>query len=89
MRQILFSSYFKFKNIFVCFILISRISPKVLENIPKSEYRLFVGFCVWGKAQLQNEIENQHDWVIVKNPISSLFSVWLINFFLFRFVIKT
>jgi putative AlgH/UPF0301 family transcriptional regulator len=51
----------------------SAVSPKILETIPKSDYRLFVGFCVWTKSQLQNEIENQHDWVIMKNPVPSLF----------------
>jgi len=50
------------------------ISGKALENIPKSEYRMFVGFCVWNKTQLQNEIENLRDWVIVKNPVTSLFT---------------
>jgi len=51
----------------------ANISPKVLENIPKSEYRMFVGFCVWGITQLQNEIENLRDWVILKSPVTSLF----------------
>jgi putative AlgH/UPF0301 family transcriptional regulator len=49
------------------------ISPKILETIPKTDYRLFVGFCVWSKSQLQEEIENSHEWVVLKNPVPSLF----------------